>query len=77
MLLRYTIFYKHSQNDDVCESICKTDSIELLLVDLQKQKHPSVYVCEPITGSDDYDEAVNLFNEIVKIGVQAYLDKSK
>lgn len=74
MLDRYTIFYRHSETGKTYDSILKTDSTEFLLVDLQKQKHPSVYVCEPIAGSDDYDEAVALFDKIAKMGVQAYFD---
>lgn len=77
MLNRFTIFYKNSTTAEVYESIKESGNGNLLLIDLSKQSTPSVFSYEAITGSDDYNEAIALFEQVEKTGVSNYLEKFK
>lgn len=75
MLNRFTLFHKHSTTEETYESVKKSDNGNLLLMDLSKQEAPSVYSYEAITGSDDYNEAIALFEQVEKMGVSNYLEQ--
>lgn len=75
MLNRFTIFHKHSMTEETYESVKATDDGNLLLIDLSKQEVPSVYSYEAITGSDDYNEAIVLFEQVERMGVSNYLEQ--
>lgn len=75
MVTRYTIFLKHAIANEQPISIRKSNDGTLFLIDTGEQSHPSPFGFEPISGDENLDSAINIFEEIDKIGVSSYLDK--